>query len=115
MIYIAFNVSPGGKSIVYAFDVSNGTKLWNHTTENLANIIVVDGGMVYASSDVNVNGNIYCLDADSGIKIWSYPTEKLVDFVVVASGVICLVTTEEVGCIEYEPNSIITLLGRIQT
>jgi hypothetical protein len=108
VIYIAFNVSPAGKSNVYALDVSNGTKLWNHTTENLANIIVVDGGMVYASSELN--GNIYCLDADSSIKIWSYPTEKLVDFVVVASGVICLVTTQEVGCIEYEPNSIIYAL-----
>jgi outer membrane protein assembly factor BamB len=56
---------------IYAFNATNGDKIWNYTTNNIVQSTpAVANGYVYTGAD---DGNVYCLNAATGSKVWSSP------------------------------------------
>ncbi|MCD6168633.1 MAG: PQQ-binding-like beta-propeller repeat protein [Caldisericia bacterium] len=60
---------------LYAFNVEDGTKIWDFATENyILGAPLYNGGRVYFASggDPNRPTKVYCLDANTGSKIWEF-------------------------------------------
>jgi len=55
----------GEDNMVIAFDVTNGSRLWEHVVEGKPYGLSVAEGNLYVSTD---NGNIYCFSSGKGIK-----------------------------------------------
>jgi outer membrane protein assembly factor BamB len=64
---------------VYAFNASNGAKLWTYLTYNgdngygVESSPVVASGVVYVGAD---DGNLYALNASTGNKLWNYTIQS---------------------------------------
>lgn len=56
---------------VLALNASNGTRIWNYTTNSYVQTPIVANDTVYA---VSGDGNVYAFDASDGRIVWNYTT-----------------------------------------